>query len=43
MINKNSETELGVQSECQESKAASHWLLPVPQSEMATLPPGISE
>ena len=43
MINKNSETEIGVQIEYLKSKAASPWLLPRPQSEMAILPPGISE
>ena len=32
-INKNSETDIGVQPEDQKSKAASHWLLPQPQSK----------
>ena len=43
MNNKNPETDIGVQPEDQKSKAASHWLLPLRQSEMAILPPGISE
>ena len=34
-INKNSERETGVQPEDQKGKAASHWLLPRPQSEKA--------
>ena len=29
MINKNPETDTGVQPEDQKSKAASHWLLPI--------------
>ena len=33
MINKNSETDIGVQPEDQKSKAASHWLLPRPHSK----------
>ena len=33
MINKTSETDIGVQPEDQKSKAASHWLLPRLQSE----------
>ena len=41
MINKNPETEIGVQPKGQKNKAASYWLLPIPQSEMAILPPGI--
>ena len=32
-INKSSETDIGVQPEDQKSKAASHWLFPLPQSE----------
>ena len=40
-INKNPETEIGIQPEGQKSKTVSHWLLP--QSEMSILPPGISE
>ena len=32
-----------VQPEDPKSKTASHWLLPHPQSEMVTLPLGISE
>ena len=35
-INKNPETETGVQLEGQKSKTPSHWLLPLLQSEMAT-------
>ena len=42
-VNKNPETDIGLQPEDQKSKAASHWLLPLPQSKMAILPPGISE
>ena len=42
-INKNLETDIAVQSEGQKSKTVSHWLLPLPQSEMEILPPGISE
>ena len=34
MSNKNPETDIGVQDEDQKSKAASHWLFPLPQSEM---------
>ena len=40
-INKNLEAEIGIQPEGQKSKAASHWLSPLPQSKMAILPPGI--
>ena len=43
MINKNSETEIGVQSEDQKNKTTSYWLLPLPQSETVILPPKISE
>ena len=32
--NKNPETNIGVQAEDQKSKVASHWLLPLPQTEM---------
>ena len=42
-INKNPEIEIGIQVEVQKGKTDSHWLLPLPQSEMAILPPGISE
>ena len=42
-INKNSGSETGVQLEDSNSKTASHWLLPEPQSEMAILFPGNSE
>lgn len=42
-ININSEKEIEVQPENLESKAASHQLLPQTESEMAILPPGISE
>ena len=42
-INNNPEMEIGVQPEGQKIKTASHWLLPLPQSKMAILPPGISE
>ena len=41
MVNKNPETDIGVQAEGQKSKTASHWLLPIPQSKMVTLPLGI--
>ena len=37
-INKNPETDIGVQPEGQKSKTARHWLLPLPQSEMVVLP-----
>ena len=40
-VNKNPETDIGIQPEGQRSKTVSHWLLPLPQSEMAILPPGI--
>ena len=43
MINKNSETDIGVHPEDQKSKVASHWLLPLLSQEMVILPPGISE
>lgn len=43
MINQNIETETGVQPHGQKNKAASHWFLPLLQSEMETLPLGISE
>ena len=43
MINKNSQTEIGVQPEGQKSKTASHWLLPLPQFKMVILPPRILE
>ena len=43
MINKNSVTEIEIQPEGQKSKTASHWLLPLLQSEMAILPPETSE
>ena len=36
MINKNSGSEIGVQPEDRKSKADSHWLLPQPQSEIAS-------
>lgn len=42
-ITKIPETKIVIQSEGQESKTASHWLLSLPQSKMATLSPGISE
>ena len=42
-VNKNPETDTGVQTEDQKNKAASPWFLPLPQSEMAILPTGISE
>ena len=32
-INKNSETDIGIQPEDQKNKATSHWLLPLPQSK----------
>lgn len=44
MINKSSEREIWVHPEDLKSKAGNHrLLLPRPQSEMATLTPGISE
>ena len=43
IINTLGMKEIGVQPEDLKSKAVSHWLLPQPQSEMAILPPGISE
>lgn len=43
MVNKNPESDTGVQHEGQKSKVASPWFLPLPLSEMAILPPGISE
>ena len=43
MINKNPEAEIGVRLEGQKSKIVSHWLLPLPQSDIAILPTGISE
>ena len=43
MSNKNSESDIGVQPECQKSKIGSHWLLPLPQTEIVILPPGISD
>ena len=43
MNNKNPETEVGLQLEGPKSKVVSHWLSLLPQSEMAILPPGITE
>lgn len=42
-ISKNSESEAGVQSKGQKSKAVKLWLLPLPRSEITILPPEISE
>ena len=43
MINKNTETGIGVQPKGQKSKTASHKFLTLPHSKMVILPPGISE
>lgn len=43
MINKISEREVGIQPENPKSKAASQWLLPLPQSKLVILSSGISE
>ena len=43
MNNKNIETDVGVQPEGQKSKTANPWLLPLSQSKMVILPPGILE
>lgn len=40
-INKNPETNIGIQAEDQKSKPTRHWFLPLPQSKMVILPSGI--
>lgn len=43
MVNKSPGTEIGVHPEDQKIKTASNWFLPLPQSEIEILLPGISE
>ena len=42
MTNKNPEKDIGVQPEGQKRETVSHWLLPLTQSGVEILPPGIS-